>query len=72
MIFVQHQQGFGVGTSPVFNARGVSEKMFKAMSKALFGIENGDPTVGHWLLDPYKNKDNLTEAEIQGNTHMMT
>ena len=67
-MLVQDQQGFGVGdTSPVFNARGVSEKMFKAMSKALFGIQNGHLTVGHWLLDPYKNKDNLTEAEIQGN-----
>lgn len=53
-----------MGTSPVISAHGMSEKMFVAMSKALFGVENVDPVVDHWWLDPH-NEDNLTEAEIK-------
>ena len=47
-------------------APGVNEKIFNAMSKAIFGIESVNFAINHWWLDPNK-RENLTESDSQVN-----
>ena len=49
----------------------MTEKIFKSISKALLGIDNFDPAVKHWWLDP-ENKANLTNEEMKEITNSLT
>ena len=58
-------QDFGYCMGPTVSAPGVSEKMFDAMSKALFGSEN---VVAEWPTDVYPLPATMAKLVLLGET----